>query len=214
MSYILGAIKKAEKQRQIEQVHTLESSVAFQPSTKRQFSWGIGIVVLLIILSMIGGWFYQQPITAWLKQSKTTISAAIFSENSKGNGNSNDAIQNNTATLPTESGEMIEDQLPSSAQLEADLSPDLEPQVVPEVEEAPEVEEVNSQPQISPGDLAIVSNIRFSVISYSRDNDKRFVMDGSNIFREGDVVMGFPIITIKKSSVIVDVKGSPYEIKL
>ena len=62
----------------------------------------------------------------------------------------------------------------------------------------------------SPTQEASLKSISFSVISYSSDPNKRFVMEGNQVLREGQAVNGFPILEIRKSSVILEVNTSSY----
>jgi hypothetical protein len=60
---------------------------------------------------------------------------------------------------------------------------------------------------LSPAQRQLLQQIRFSVISFSTDPDKRFAMVGSETLREGDLLEGFPITRIRKDGVMVDVNG-------
>ena len=62
---------------------------------------------------------------------------------------------------------------------------------------------------VAAADADTLAKVQFSVISYSSDPNKRFVMDGSKILREGDIINGFPIREIRKDSVVLDVNGQP-----
>ena len=77
MSYILDAIKKAEKQRHLEQVPTLESVVAFQdePSSGVSFKIiGVLIVVLGVIVSV---WLFRAPIKGMVSQFVQSFNVSI-----------------------------------------------------------------------------------------------------------------------------------------
>ena len=52
-----------------------------------------------------------------------------------------------------------------------------------------------------------LKQISFSVISYSKDSRKRFVMSGAEILRQGDEVNGFKILAIEKDGVALEVEG-------
>ena len=54
---------------------------------------------------------------------------------------------------------------------------------------------------------AQLQQIRFSVISWSSDSDKRFAMVGNDTLREGDLLEGFPITSIRSDGVMVEING-------
>ena len=55
--------------------------------------------------------------------------------------------------------------------------------------------------------------VAISAISYSTNKDKRFIMSGPNILREGDRISGYEIREIRKQSVLLDVGGVPREVR-
>ena len=62
MSYILDAIKKAETQRQIEQVPTLGSAVAFQPNDKSGVARQIIKFLLVIAIIAVPLYIFREPV--------------------------------------------------------------------------------------------------------------------------------------------------------
>ena len=51
----------------------------------------------------------------------------------------------------------------------------------------------------------LLNGVKFTVVSYSKDVNKRFVMIGANVLREGQLLEGFPITAIKPDGVVVKV---------
>lgn len=178
MSYILDAIKKAERQRQQEQVPTLESIISARYPKKNHFDpKRIGKIAGIVIFLALIGWFHK-PILRGIGQSLTVVvswtgnlfSSSNSKENNQPSGNSDQ--QDNVDTQASDNS-------------------------------------VN----LSTGQKAALNQIKFTVISYSKDPNKRFVMDGSRVLREGDTVQGFPILAIEKNSIVVDVGGQNYQVK-
>jgi hypothetical protein len=71
-----------------------------------------------------------------------------------------------------------------------------------------------SLPQLSDKKRKILESLNFSVVSYSKDANKRFIMEGSRVFHEGDEFMGFIIKVIEKSAVVMTTDGNDFRIKL
>ena len=63
------------------------------------------------------------------------------------------------------------------------------------------------QSRLTDAQRALISQIEFTVLSYSTDDDKRFVMVGSRVLREGDLLEGFEIRRIQQDGVVILVNG-------
>jgi hypothetical protein len=194
MSYILDAIKKAEKQRQAGQVPTLESSVAFQAGRSWRFPW-TRFLTLLIIIAIIAA-------LAW---NHGLVTAMVVDTGKQ-------AYSWMTGLLPSRQSL----QSPGTGQVQG------EPVVQEEVQQKQVPVDIEPEPESDPADTHTISDadrqrlgqVRLSVISYSSDANKRFIMEGSNLLREGDQLHGYPILEIRKNSILVDVRGTPWEIRL
>ena len=78
-----------------------------------------------------------------------------------------------------------------------------------------EVDATTTQlPEISSEDHQRLANIQVSVISYSKDDNRRFIMSGNDILREGDQLGGYTIHEIRRNSVVLDVRGVLWELRL
>ena len=107
-------------------------------------------------------------------------------------------------------------EVPNSVQPGAQLAAesarsDTAQQVQAQVETGPTEPEL---PAITDADRRRLKQIRLSVISYSADSNKRFIMDGTELLREGDLLQGYPILKIRKNNVLVDVHGTSWEVRL
>jgi general secretion pathway protein B len=202
MSYILDAIKKAEKQRQMDQVPTLESTVAFHPDPVSRFAWK-SIVAVLVVVALVAS-------LVWYRVPVTTIAADL--------GQKSWAWAMTLMPVEDIVEEIMEDpaEVPNSAQPGAQLAAesaqgDTAQQVQAEVETGLAEPEL---PAIADADRRRLEQIRLSVISYSADSNKRFIMDGTELLREGDLLQGYPILKIRQNNVLLDVNGTSWEIRL
>ena len=231
MSYILDAIKKAETQRQIEQVPTLGSAVAFQPNNKPGIARKIIVFLLVVAVIAVPLYLFREPVQtkaseglelaqSWLDSmmdSEDTAEVADSAElseqelaaQSMGESLKELELGSEPETVPkpkTESESSDQPQPQSQLQLQAQAESETESETVSKAIASPET--------IAPEDLAVLKQVTFTVISYSADSNKRFAMDGANVLREGDTVEGFPIIAIRQNTVVVNVRGVLYEIRL
>ena len=177
MSYILDAIRKAEKQRQEETVPSLETMVLERKQKhrnggRRWLIWG----VLAIVLGL--SWYLnREQVNGWLGQGTTTL------------------VQWYQAA---ESGILglvgIEEATTDKARDASGLA-------------STATESQTTSTALTPAQRRLLQQIRFSVISYSTDPNKRFAMVGTDTLREGDSLEGFPISRIRKDGVMLDVNG-------
>ncbi len=68
-------------------------------------------------------------------------------------------------------------------------------------------DDATDAPALTNAQRQLLQQIRFAVISYSTDPDKRFAMVGSDTLREGDLLEGYPITRIRRDGVMLDVNG-------
>jgi hypothetical protein len=221
MSYILDAIKKAETQRQIEQVPTLGSAVAFQPNNKSGIARKILLFLLVIAIIAVPLYIFREPVqikaSEGLERAQSWLGSMMESENASDSDESGAlSEQERAAESMVNSLKKLESEPQNPPQPEVQTEAKSEPDPVQEPEPEPETvsKAIASPESIAPEDLAVLQKVSFTVISYSADSNKRFVMDGASILREGDAVEGYPIIAIRKNTVVVDVKGVLYEIRL
>ena len=221
MSYILDAIKKAETQRQIEQVPTLGSAVAFQPNDKSGIVRKILLFLLVIAIIAVPLYIFREPVqikaSEGLERAQSWLGSMMESENASDSDESGAlSEQERAAESMVNSLKKLESEPQNPPQPEVQTEAKSEPDPVQEPEPEPETvsKAIASPESIAPEDLAVLQKVSFTVISYSADSNKRFVMDGASILREGDAVEGYPIIAIRKNTVVVDVKGVLYEIRL
>jgi hypothetical protein len=186
MSYILDAIKKAEKQRLQEQAPTLESIVSQQPERPSRLGAGRVILFLLVIATAVAAGWYYEPV----RDQVSERAAPLISWG-----------QDQYSRLVTGSEKETESESKLVAEEQAAQEPTSDP--------ASDL----AEPKITQSQREVLESIELAVISYSKDANKRFVMDGSKILREGDSLQGFPITAIEKSSVVVEVDGQDYRIR-
>ena len=175
MSYILDAIKKAEKQRRRDQVPTLDSIVAQGKKPRSRFNSRILLTWAGILLLVAAAVWFRQPITLAVDAGYTRITQALHSAG----GRIEQVMQDRTGPEPVKT---------------KPTPPVLPPQ--------------NST--IPDNTRKALERISFTVISYSTDPNRRFVMDGSRILREGDYIDEFQIAHIKREGVVLDVNGRDY----
>ncbi|MGI9317401.1 MAG: general secretion pathway protein GspB [bacterium] len=186
MSFLLDAIRKAEKQRNEDTVPSLEAIVGErrQRSKSRQGGWLVWVALVIAVVAT--GYLSRNHLSNWWQQAAKASHQSIDKlKNSLGNIVSievSDTSAPNTTTgqdnnsSDNQSGSQKTSGTPEGSQL------------------------TNAQ-------RALLSKIEFSVISYSDDPDKRFAMVGSQILREGDRLEGFPITRIQADGVVIDVSG-------
>jgi len=176
LSYILDAIKKAEKQRNRGQISTLESAVTYQdsPKTKSRFWIKISACVVILIFTLL--YFFKEPVLIFISQQ---ISKTVRPE-SQSTGEAQNRLSQESANEPNEDLQQETNQSIYTVQNFANFSQQTQQRL---------------------------KQISFSVISYSKDSRKRFVMFGAEILRQGDEVNGFKILAIEKDGVALEVEG-------
>lgn len=183
MSFLLDAIRKAEKQRNEDTVPSLEAIVSErrQRSKNRQGGWLIWIALVIVIAA--AAYLNRSYLsTSWQKATEFSERGLASVKNSLGNiisveisdSDSGDDIKQGEIDKPSGSGQSATE---------------------------------SSGSQLTDAQRALLSQIEFSVISYSSDPDKRFAMVGSEILREGDRLEGFPIKRIQADGVVISVSG-------
>lgn len=178
MSYILDAIRKAEKQRQEETVPSLETMVLERKQKhlnggKRWLVWGL----LAIVLGM--SWYLnKEQVNRWLGQGTTTL------------GQWYQAVESGILGLVGMDEGTTDNARGDSGLASTDTT-----------------ESQATSTALTPAQRRLLQQIRFSVISYSTDPNKRFAMVGGDTLREGDSLEGFPITRIRKDGVMLDVNG-------
>jgi len=173
MSYLLDAIRKAEKQRSEDSVPTLEGLVKERRarSGKRR---GRGLVLLALAGIIAAGlYFNQTQVSSWWQTARSGVAGLA------------DGVS------------LFRDETPSN-QAEVD-----QPAPTSSTQEAAD----STGSKISDTQRALISQIEFTVLSYSVDDNKRFVMVGSSVLREGDLLEGFEILRIQSDGVVIDVGG-------
>jgi len=196
MSYILDAIKKAEDQRRQEQVPTLDSIVAQGIKPRSRFNFrGLLTWTGLLLVVAVAVWF-RQPITDAVGAGYTRIVQALHSVGSRIEQVVQDRTEPSpeTETVAKETGQITEP-----------------PASVPVAATAPAI--AANKPRIPQTTRKALERISFTVISYSADPDRRFVMDGSRVLREGDYIEEFQIAHIKREGVVLDVNGEDYLVR-
>ena len=179
MSHILDAIRKAEQQRQEETVPSLEAMV-HERRTSKGARRGKGWLIWVLLLIVVGASWYlnQDQVNRWGSQGIAVGKQWI----DQGSAYTRSLV----ARLTGETGDAAGQGGGSAVGGQA--APD---------EPAP----------LTSAQRALLKQIRFNVISWSSDPDKRFAMVGNDTLREGDLLEGFPITGIRKDGVMVDVNG-------
>ncbi|MEM7194906.1 MAG: general secretion pathway protein GspB [Pseudomonadota bacterium] len=79
------------------------------------------------------------------------------------------------------------------------------------VEDSPATSESQPIESVRPADD--VKGIHFTVVSYSDEASKRFVMTGTEVLREGDSVQGYVIRQISREGVVLGKDGVEYFVR-
>ena len=185
MSFLLDAIRKAEKQRSEETVPSLEAIVSErrQRNKSRQGGWLTGAALILVVAT-----------TAYLNRNTLVLwwqDATHFSERT-------------LAKAKQSLGNIISIEVSEST---SDTSNRKEQSGAADVGGTNSESNTGGGSQLTDAQRALLSQIEFSVISYSKDPDKRFAMVGAQILREGDQLEGFPIRRIQNDGVVIGVNG-------
>lgn len=206
MSYILDAIKKAERQRQVDQMPTLESSIAFQAEAKSTMPWKPVVLVTLGLLIVLVIFWKKEVVTELVGYGNEVVKSLL----------SLDEAEDTEPAYSEKNQQATEQQISQSAPtVESTTESTEQPTALSPGADNSQSEKLDKEASaISSEEQSALNQIRFSVISYSKDDDKRFVMYGGKIYREGDIVQGYPILSILKNSVVLNVHGNPYETRL
>ena len=197
MSYILDAIQKAERQRQKHDVPTLES-LAVQNSNQARGISKLRIVILAILVcGFVACIWYRQPIATFARPQIALLAdnISIYAKLLFDSKATNEKLT--TQPISSKSGDtgaITEDPQNTETAMPATVE--------------------YSLPQLSDKKRKILESLNFSVVSYSKDANKRFIMEGSRVFHEGDEFMGFIIKAIEKSAVVMTTDGNDFRIKL
>ena len=186
MSFLLDAIRKAEKQRNEDTVPSLEAIVSERrkKSKNRKGGWVIWLALVIVIAATV--YLNRSHFSSWWQKAAEVSEQGLASvKNSLGNIIS---IERSDSDAGDSVGEKKRDGSQNSSgtgQSTAD----------------------SSGSHLTDAQRALLSQIEFSVISYSSDPDKRFAMVGPEILREGDRLEGFPIKRIQADGVVIEVSG-------
>ena len=197
MSYILDAIKKAENQRRHDQVPSLEAMVTERATRakKRRVPWKpIALIAMFLVLVSVS-WFYQEKITGKFRQTYTFVSKKIVTLGHKTQA----FIQNRKEPSGVSAA--------STAQVSsatANQTQERQKQV-----KTPSKSKATSTERLPPPP----NRITFSVISYAKDSNKRFVMAGAEFVREGETYNSYLIQEITENGVIVEKAGKQYWVR-
>ena len=183
MSYILDAIKKAESQRQQDHVPTLQSVISHQADSQSSISRNKLIGFAVLFVLLLLLVWFRLPIVQSFSFAGDKILSLFESDN----------------LVDSEGDQQL------SQQQVADQTTEQAPEQPPR--------QLKVQPVLSEVQKNKLQNIKLSVISYSSNPNKRFVMDGETLLREGDVIQGFKITEIEKNSILVEALGQNYRIK-
>lgn len=179
MSHILDAIRKAEQQRQEETVPSLETMVHERRTRKGGRRSGSWLIWVLLLIVLGASWYLNQnQMNQWGKQG--LVAGQQWMD--QGSRYVQGLLARVTGKPDSTAGQSSNDS--SGGEAPAD----------------------NPAP-LTAAQRALLKQIRFSVISWSNDPDKRFAMVGNDTLREGDLLEGFPITGIRKDGVMVDVNG-------
>ena len=196
MSYILDAIKKAENQRQMDQVPTLESVVAQHGGSKSRvrLSWFIAPLIMVALIGLVI--YFHKPILDQYAVASNWV-VQKFDELITKENKIDAPVQNQTRSEQASQ--------PSNQQSNQQATQQPTQQLGQQT-----VQQAAFQPNAA--DKAAIDRISISVISYSANSHKRFIMDGGQVLREGDRIEGFRILEILQHKVVIEVGGQPYPI--
>ncbi len=192
MSFILDAIRKAEKQRSEDAVPSLEAMVSERRhrSKNKRGGWLVWFGLVMVIIAT--GYLNRSQMTAWWQQTKDISQQTA------------QRVKNSVGSIISfePGGSQKTDSNGSKSQ--ANASDGTQPQASSGLSDSAST---STESKLTDAQRALLSRIEFSVISYSSDADKRFAMVGSQVLREGDLLEGFPIARIQPDGVVIDVSG-------
>ena len=206
MSYILDAIKKAENQRRHDQVPSLEAMVTerAKQASNRRIPWKSMLLAFLILALGVVSWLYQDPIMDKLKQGYvfTQHKIASLTQTAQSYFQEKEA-PSTTAKVETPQESNVTVKQAPKANSEAKTSQ------ADQSGQTDQTDQGNSTTRLPrPPDRLI-----FSVVSYAKDPNKRFVMAGEYFVREGETHKQYLISEITENGVIVEKSGQRFFVR-
>ncbi len=180
MSNLLNAIRKSEQQRQHESVPSLDAIVNERRARRTRRRTG-WLIPLAILIAVGVGYFYRADI---VPRAQGYYQQYLQPLMQKANG----LVANTKEKL-----------LPSDVTSSTNAA----------TQSQPALEDATNTAAISNNVRALLSQLKFSVLSYSADSDRRFAVVGGVTVREGDQLEGFNVMRIQADGVVLDVRGTP-----
>lgn len=228
MSYILDALRKAEQKRNLENIPELESAIVRGGPGRQPLPRGRLVLILLFLLALTALVVFRQPLLETGRSWISEIGRLTEKADSK------PVVVKDEPAQPerqAEKDQVKKDQVKIS-QVKTKRQPDRPfarhseraqsgtprepPRETPAekrvAEQAQQPAETAPQPGgDGPLPAALqqkLDAVNLTVISYSSDPVKRFIMAGADILREGDSLPGGILISrIRKREVLVEVEG-------
>jgi general secretion pathway protein B len=190
MSYILDALKKSERERSLNNIPILETMSA--RTNGGGSGWRAAFLVLIVVVLGIAA------VVAYVDRDRARDPGAALTEN---------------ATPVREIEAEAASMTPEIASPVLEISPVTATDSLAEVVNETGVDaELDEQVMGLPPQLA---DIVVNVISYSTDSDRRFIMVGDRVLKEGDELQAGGIIdSITKDAVIIAYAGRQYRLQL
>lgn len=204
MSYLLDAIRKAEKQRHDDSVPTLEGLVSERRVKASRSRKGRLIWILLLVVIALSVALNLSLIARWWERAETAVSEVV--------DRVSDSWQIETAAQSRSNQTQPDAATPTETATAAETET-AAPVTTAETEAAtptPATTAVSTSATsaLTDAQRALIGQIDLAVISYSTDDEKRFVMVGSEVLREGDLLEGFEVTRIQADGVVIEVDGA------
>lgn len=188
MSYILEALKKSEKERALGNIPTLGTTNEVQQAD-RPFWFGVIIGICVLALIFVLGWLAKDR---WFSTITPTPLSSTSSEQTE------EPVQQKADEEVSEEPEISS--VASNQPVESVDSDNVNS--VPVLKRVDSVDELDTDAQKKLSDLAV------SVVSFSQDPERRFVMLNQRIVREGSTLPNQVIVKeITPKGVILEVDG-------
>ncbi len=215
MSYLLDALRKAELERNLGQVPSLEKAQLITPPPRRRWwFWAVSLILLGNVSALMGLYFYYQPDPTIAQTPSTDQSgAAKATANSK---RPEPTLPPTTPSLAAAAPATVVEAETSSTPSEIIKLPDSLPDART-VDRKASSQTENWQPaplQALPSDFRrALPPINIDVHVYSDDPEKRFVLVNSRPYREGDRLEEGPFLeNINEQGTILSYKGQRFMI--
>lgn len=220
MSYILEALKKSERERSFNDIPILKTT----PGQTRGGAWRAAFWVLLVaVLGVVAVAVYvgldwaSVPGAALLAPQDDTSFQRQPESRPVPSGNATPVRGPESAAALTDKATPAREVETEPASIVLEVAPP-EPELAP----APGTESLAEPAAKAPAETVLqitglppeLADVVVNVISYSTDSDRRFIMVGHRVLKEGDALpAGGVIDSISRDAVIVAYAGRQYRLQ-